>query len=76
MWFFEQEEYGGTSVMENSFFSSVTLVYSQPLPLRYASFVTGAFRYMMYRLVFQMFTPHTNIDGSFFGFSWYELSVT
>ena len=36
------------------------------LPLRNnASFVPGAFRYIMYRLVFQVFTPHTRVMGRF-----------
>ena len=40
-----------------------------PLPLRKAYFARNTLPSMMYRLVFHVFTPHSNVDGSFFGFS-------
>ena len=46
---------------------SVVIGILVPLCLFNAYFARNAFRYM-YRLVFQVFTPHTNIDGSFPGY--------
>ena len=47
-----------------------------PDPFRYALFVPGAFRYMIYRLVFQVFTPHTKPMGCMLDVVYYDLNVT